>query len=205
MRVKNRFAHRLFGACGLAVAAIGGFAGSVHAQAPTDIAFTYQGQLRQGNTPITGNTDFIFTLWDATSGGNQIGPTLVLANVNLNARGLLTTDLDFGNGAFNGQGRWLQIAVRNPAGAGAYTTLNPRQPILPTPYALYALNGNPGPTGPVGPVGPQGIQGPAGPMGPAGPVGPQGLQGEVGPVGPAGAQGAQGEQGPAGPAGPQGA
>lgn len=133
MRRRIRLAHRIAGVCGLAVAAS---AMNARAQAPTDIAFTYQGQLRSGNTPITGATDFIFTLWDANAGGGQIGPSLMLLNANLNSRGLLTTDLDFGNGAFNGQGRWLQIAVRNPAGAGSYTTMAPRQPILPTPYAL---------------------------------------------------------------------
>jgi hypothetical protein len=35
--------------------------------------------------------------------------------------------MDFGAGAFNGDGRWLEVPVRSPAGSGAYTTLTPRQ------------------------------------------------------------------------------
>jgi hypothetical protein len=46
----------------------------------------------------------------------------------------------FGANAFNGDARWLEIAVRCPAGSGAYTTLNPRQPLTATPYALFAAS-----------------------------------------------------------------
>src|ERR1043165_10237095 len=97
---------------------------------PTDRSFTYQGQLKKSGAALTGSADFIFTLWDNSAGGVQIGSTLQLFNANLTA-GLLTVDLDFGPNTFNGDGRWLQIQVRNPAGAGGYTLLNPRQPILP--------------------------------------------------------------------------
>ncbi|MBX3378186.1 MAG: hypothetical protein KF678_14420 [Phycisphaeraceae bacterium] len=137
---------------------------------------------------------------------------MLVFNANL-VDGLLTVDLDFGLTAFNGDGRWLQVAVRSPAGGGAYTTLAPRQPILPTPYALFALNGNPGPAGPSGPTGatgPQGAAGPIGPQGPSGiqgPAGPTGNNGAPGPTGPAGPTGNNGAPGPTGlpgPAGPTG-
>src|SRR5690606_38601992 len=170
-----RFVSALIAAaCGLGVVV-----GTVGAQMPTDTAFTYQGQLKRGGAPLNATADFRFQLFDAPVEGNQIGNTLFLLN-NTVVNGLLTVDLDFGPGTFNGEGRWLQIAVRSPAGAGSYTVLTPRQPILPTPYALYALNGNPGPAGPMGP---------AGPAGPTGPVGPQGEPGPTGPMGPAGPQG----------------
>jgi hypothetical protein len=45
-------------------------------------------------------------------------------------------ELDFGSGAFAGEARWLQTAVRCPAGGGEYTTLAPRQALNPVPYAL---------------------------------------------------------------------
>jgi hypothetical protein len=44
--------------------------------------------------------------------------------------------LDFG-AVFDGNARWLEIGVRTN-GAGVFSTLSPRQPITPTPYALYA-------------------------------------------------------------------
>ena len=53
--------------------------------------------------------------------------------------GLFTVTLDFGSGVFDGNARWLDIGVRTNGG-GAFTSLSPRQPILPTPYALYAAN-----------------------------------------------------------------
>jgi hypothetical protein len=162
---------------------------------PTDTAFTFQGQLKKAGVPITGTADVRFTLWDALSGGSQIGNTLTVVDSPLTS-GLLTVDLDFGVSVFNGDGRWVQIAVRSPAGGtGSFTVLTPRQPILPTPYALYALNGNPGPVGATGPAGEQGPVGPAGATGPVGPAGTDGRDGSPGLPGPTGATGPQGLQG----------
>ncbi|MBX3378184.1 MAG: hypothetical protein KF678_14410 [Phycisphaeraceae bacterium] len=104
--------------CGLAISA-------AHGQAPTDPSFTYQGVLKQLGSAYNGSADIRFTLWDSAAGGSQIGSTLTVANATL-VNGLFTVDLDFGPGTFNGQGRWLQIAVRTPAGAGSFTTLTPR-------------------------------------------------------------------------------
>lgn len=47
--------------------------------------------------------------------------------------------LEFGASAFTGDKRWLEIAVRSPAGSGSFTTLTPRQPLTASPYALKAL------------------------------------------------------------------
>src|ERR1043165_4281529 len=79
--------------------------------APTDTHFTYQGRLKKSGLPITGTADLTFTLFDSASGGAQIGATQSLLSTTL-ADGLLTVDLDFGASSFNGDGRWLQIAVR---------------------------------------------------------------------------------------------
>ncbi len=111
--------------------------GGVGIQAALGTAFTYQGQLKQGGNPVNGVCDFQFSLWDAASGGAQIGSTQTAANVSV-SNGLFTVQLDFGAGAFNGDARWLAIAVRCPAGSGSYTTLSPRQELTATPYALYA-------------------------------------------------------------------
>src|SRR4029077_14995588 len=51
--------------------------------------------------------------------------------------GMFTVALDFGSGVFTGPARWLEIGVRTN-GSGNFTTLSPRQPLLPTPYAILA-------------------------------------------------------------------
>ena len=103
---------------------------------PLGTAFTYQGQLKQDGNPVNGTCDFQFSLWDAADDGTQIG-SQTKTNVNV-VNGLFTVQLDFGAGAFTGEARWLEIAVRCPAGSGSYTTLRPRQELTATPYALYA-------------------------------------------------------------------
>ncbi len=105
---------------------------------PLGTAFTYQGQLRQAGNPVTGSCDFQLGLWDAASGGAQIGATQGKPNVAVSNGYFTITDLDFGAAAFTGDARWLEVAVRCPAGSGSYTTLSPRQPLTATPYALFA-------------------------------------------------------------------
>ena len=98
--------------------------------------FTYQGLLRSGGNPVSGTCDLRFSLWDADSGGLQIGGTQTVANVTVIGGAftvLLNNAEQFGEGAFNGQARWLEIAVN--CGNG-FTTLSPRQALTPTPYAL---------------------------------------------------------------------
>jgi len=100
-------------------------------------AFTYQGQLKKDGNPVNGNCDLQFSLWNAASGGGQLGPALTRSVVVTD--GLFTiSDLSFGADHFNGDARWLQIAVRCPAGSGSYTTLSDsgRQKLNPAPYAL---------------------------------------------------------------------
>lgn len=112
----------------------GGFVGRAHA---LGTAFTYQGQLRQAGTPTTGMCDFQFHLFDAASEGAEIGTMQTPSNVSVTG-GLFTVQLDFGTAAFTGADRWLEIAVRCPAGAGTFATLSPRQPLTPAPYALFS-------------------------------------------------------------------
>jgi len=104
---------------------------------PLGTAFTYQGQLDQSGSPYTGACDFQFSLWDAASGGTQIGSTQTQTGVTV-TDGLFTVSLDFGSSVFTGDARWLGLAVRCPAGSGSYTALSPRQALAATPYALYA-------------------------------------------------------------------
>lgn len=107
-------------------------------------AFTFQGLLSQSGTEVTDACDFEFRAFDAATNGVQVGPTLTFDGVGANPQppdvvdGLFTVDLDFGAGVFDGNPRFLEIAVRCPSGAGSYTTLEPRQPISPAPYAIRA-------------------------------------------------------------------
>ena len=152
-------------------------AGTSNPQLPD---FTYQGRLEVANAPANGDYDFTFSLWDAATGGNQVGSTIDEPAWPV-TNGVFTVPLAF-PGAFTGEQRYLQVTVNG-------VTL-PRQPVSAAPVAQFAMDGNPGPAGPqgaTGPTGPQGAtgaQGPQGATGPQGPAGPQGPQGEIGPAGP---------------------
>ena len=98
-------------------------------------AFTYQGRLNDSDRSGNGNYDVGFTLFDAAGGGIMIaGP---LTNTVSVSNGLFTTTVDFGAAAFDGNARWLEVAVRTN-GAAAFAALSPRQQLAPTPYAVYA-------------------------------------------------------------------
>jgi hypothetical protein len=111
-----------------------------HAIAET--TFTYQGRLGNAGTPAEGQHDFVFRLFDAEANGVQIGSDLALGAVEL-SEGVFSVSLDFGDAAFAGQPRWLEIDVRE-SGAGAYTTLSPRQRIGASPFAIETLRVAPG-------------------------------------------------------------
>ncbi len=109
-------------------------------EAPLSSAFTYQGFLTTSGSPATGQYDFRFRMYDAASGGAQIG-TEKLANDVMVRKGVFTVQLDYGpddiDGAvFFGDARWLEVAVRPGASSGSYTVLNPRQQLTATPYAF---------------------------------------------------------------------
>jgi hypothetical protein len=124
---------------GLLLALLGASSGQVHGSpqlAPVGTAFTYQGKLIDGGAPANGTYDFTFALYDALSGGAQVGSTITLGDVTV-TDGLFTVQLDFG-AVFDGTAFYLEIGVR-PGSGGAYTTLAPRQALTATPYARYAL------------------------------------------------------------------
>ena len=98
-------------------------------------AFTYQGRLGDAQGPVSQSCDFQFDLYTDVNGGLLVTDTLSLFSVAV-TDGLFTVELDFGPGVFDGGARYLEIAVRCPAGGGTYTTMLPRQHLTPAPYAL---------------------------------------------------------------------
>jgi hypothetical protein len=106
---------------------------TLHAQGT---AFTYQGRLNDGANPANGAYDLTFTLFNALNGGAVLGTTNVFNDVVI-SDGLVTVMLDYG-ARFDGNARWLQIAVRPGASTGPYTNVTPRQALLPAPYAMTA-------------------------------------------------------------------
>jgi hypothetical protein len=112
-------------------------AAAVAAPAPLGTAFIYQGRLIEDGAPATGAYDLEFRLLDAATGGNPVGPTLVRTEVPV-ANGLFNVSLDFGESAFVGEARWLEIGVRKGGTAGPFATLGERQELTPAPNAVFA-------------------------------------------------------------------
>ncbi|MFC2046468.1 hypothetical protein ACFLTC_02990 [Chloroflexota bacterium] len=115
-------------------------AGVTAAQGPApqdavSAAFTYQGQLQKSGAAVEVPCDMAFRLYDKASEGNQVGLP-ISASVPVTG-GLFTMGLDFGSSVFDGEARWLAIAVKCPPDT-TYTTM-PRQALTASPYALYTL------------------------------------------------------------------
>jgi hypothetical protein len=96
-------------------------------------SFIYQGKLTDNGSPANGSYDFLFILHDAPSDGNQVGVTAMhdVAVVD----GLFTLELDFGD-VFEGAALWMIILVRPGDSTGAFTLLDPPQPLTAAPYAV---------------------------------------------------------------------
>ena len=118
--------------------------GSASAQTSNNAdTFTYQGYLKLSGEPVDGVCDFQFSVHDALTNGFQMGVSQTIAGV-LVTEGVFSAQLHIYVPAiplsiFNGQDRWLQIAVNDCAGGSSFTTLAPRQVITPAPYSSYAI------------------------------------------------------------------
>lgn len=92
--------------------------------------FTFQGFLEQSGAPLNGTANLAFKLYDAQSGGNQLGTTIT-ANSYPVLHGVFSIDLNFTGVAFADANRWLQVEVGG-------TPMGPRIEILPAPVAASA-------------------------------------------------------------------
>lgn len=101
-------------------------------------AFTYQGQLSDSGVSANGSYDMQFSLFDLAQNGSQQGATVTLTSVPV-TNGIFTVQLDFGSNVFTGNdAQFMQIAVRPGGTSGTFTSLLPRVPLTPTPYAIRA-------------------------------------------------------------------
>lgn len=95
------------------------------AAAPLASAFTYQGRLIVDGPVPPEPVDLQFRLFDAATGGTQIGPTVSRPATALGASGHFTVTLDFGSTAFGPEARWLEVSARQwpatgtPGGGGS--------------------------------------------------------------------------------------
>lgn len=105
----------------------------------TATSFTYQGRVQENGTGIdAAQARLSFRLWDAATGGSQVGSDVVAYPVVV-VDGIFTTALDFGESAFGSALRYLEVGI-DPAGGTSYTWFAPRQPLTPAPVALFALH-----------------------------------------------------------------
>jgi len=102
---------------------------------PVESTINYQGQLSDSEgSPVSGTYDMEFQFWDSVGGGSQVGSTITKNSVEV-TNGLFSVKLDVDQSDFNGQGLWLQMRVRPQSGSWD-PWMDPRQDILPVPYAL---------------------------------------------------------------------
>ena len=106
---------------------------NLHAQGT---AFTYQGRLGFGGIPANGLYDMTFAVFTTNVTGTALAGPTPIQNVAV-SNGLFIANVDLGTGVFSGPDRWLEIYVRTNGG-GRFTTLAPRQPLTPSPYAIFA-------------------------------------------------------------------
>ena len=99
--------------------------------------------MRNAGALVNGPVDLRITLWDSDAAGAQVGPINNYQALPI-TDGRFAVGLNFGGTAFDGSNRWVQLEFRSPAGSGQYLTLNPRDKIMATPYAMFALNGGNG-------------------------------------------------------------
>ncbi|NJL35283.1 MAG: hypothetical protein HC893_17315 [Chloroflexaceae bacterium] len=88
-------------------------------------------------TPVTATCDFRVLLYDAPIGGNQVGNTQIISDIAV-VDGFFVLSLNFGAAAFEGDARYLDIAVRcGPE--PSFTSFADRVTLTAAPYSLYAL------------------------------------------------------------------
>ena len=81
--------------------------------AESEYSFSYQGRLTDGGTPVTGNYDLQFALWDSAERWQPGWLYADIINSVAVSNGVFTATLDFGANSFPGASRFLEISARH--------------------------------------------------------------------------------------------
>ncbi len=115
-----------------AIAAGGFHSLALKSALPATASFTYQGRLTGQSGPV----DLQCVLYDASTGGNQVGATTTVNNLDVDAQGLFSVLVT--PGAIDASGTlWIEVRIA-PAGSGTFTALTPRQAVTRAPQASFA-------------------------------------------------------------------
>jgi hypothetical protein len=133
--MKDKTLHIFFVLLGvISGAAFWGCFELANAQSVASTTFTYQGRLLKNDHAVDGVTcDFQFGLYDALTGGNQLGAGIQTVSGVQVSEGYFTVNLDFGD-VFDGSLRYLETSVLCP-GDTAFNLLMPRVTLYGAPYA----------------------------------------------------------------------
>ncbi len=109
------------------VAGLAACLGSTLIAATPGTSFTYQGVLKNNGTPVGSSVNVTFRLFDAATGGTQVGSSIVRSVTP--DEGVFSESLDFGESAFAAnQALWIEIEVDGD--------LLGRQALEASPFAL---------------------------------------------------------------------
>ena len=114
-------------AAGLSLAQGSGQQSEVSVAATVNSRISYQGVLKEGGHPVTGNRNMVFHFYTNSHCSGTPVQSVTKNNVSV-ANGLFSVDLDVNQAKFNGQGLWLAVQVGG--------TRIGCEEILPAPYAL---------------------------------------------------------------------
>jgi trimeric autotransporter adhesin len=103
-------------------------------------AFSYQGQLQNNGSPAHGTYNLQFSLYTVATGGAAVAGPVTTNGVSI-TNGLFAVTIDFGATVWSGATNWLQIGVETN-GASSFSSLSPRQQIMPLPYAIFSEGAN---------------------------------------------------------------
>jgi hypothetical protein len=105
------------------------------AETPIGTTINYsRNNMKLDGVTLNGIYDVRYLLWDHETEGMQIGHALTKTDVSIASGQLPARGVDFGDGAFDGGARWIEVRVRQ--GGNEFRRVGHRVRFLAVPYAL---------------------------------------------------------------------